>query len=121
MRWDSRLWATENVGEWATTPGCSSRLTIAGYAYNPKTAPFGGRSVIVLCPHHFYSWDAMYLSGNTVDKYHNPTPIAPGKWHIDNLRGFLPLILIHELTHAKSILTSKILCKTSFTSSPFSM
>lgn len=121
MRWDSRRWATEYVGEWAPVPECSNRPTLAGFAYNPKTAPFGGQSVIVLCPHNFYSWDAMYLSGNTVDRYHNLAPIATGKWHIDNLRGFLPAVLIHELTHAKSILAGKVLCKTSFISSPFSM
>ncbi|KAI0456269.1 hypothetical protein F5B21DRAFT_522729 [Xylaria acuta] len=105
LQFDGRKWTpNDEVGEWVSLQTCANSPTTSAYTYHPNSPPFGGESVIVLCQNYFPGWGARYTSGDTVGRYHNGAPVATNTYQMDYLWGYLPATLIHEFTHARSIM-----------------
>ncbi|KAH6620855.1 hypothetical protein B0J18DRAFT_430885 [Chaetomium sp. MPI-SDFR-AT-0129] len=104
-QFDSRKFTQNNqVGEWVALQTCANSPGTSAYTYHPNSPPFGGESVIVLCQNYLTGWDARYSSGNTVSAFHNSGPLPTNSLQMDYLWGYLPATLIHEFTHARSIM-----------------
>ena len=102
---DSRKWTPNNrVGEWVRLQTCANNPDMSAYAYHPNTPPFNGESVIVLCQGHLPGWSARYSQGDTPSRYHDGVPVVPNRYQMDYLWGYLPATLIHEFTHARSVM-----------------
>ncbi|KAJ8125576.1 hypothetical protein O1611_g8063 [Lasiodiplodia mahajangana] len=102
---DGRRWSANNeVGEWVDLRTCASSPATSAYTYHPNSPPFNQESVIVLCLDWFAGWDARYNAGDTVGRYHNGVPVTTNIYQMDYLWGYLPATLIHEYTHARSVL-----------------
>ncbi|KAL2199444.1 hypothetical protein P885DRAFT_30780 [Corynascus similis CBS 632.67] len=105
VKFDSRHYTINNpVGEWVVLQTCDNSPSTSAYTYHPNSPPFGGESVIVLCHGYFAGWAGRYSSGDTVSRFHNSAPLVTNRYQMDHLWGYLPATLIHELTHARSIM-----------------
>jgi hypothetical protein len=88
---------------------CAASPGTSAYTYHPTSPPYSGESVIVLCLDYVVNWAARYQQGDTVTAYHDREPLLANIYQLDHLWGYLPATLIHELTHAGSVMGNGIL------------
>ncbi|KAK4039672.1 hypothetical protein C8A01DRAFT_36376 [Parachaetomium inaequale] len=106
MEFDSRRWNSHQIGEWVALQTCTKNPGMSAYAYHPLSPPFFEESVIVLCLDYMVGWAARYSAGNTVAAYHDALPLVTNTYQMDYLWGYLPATLLHELTHARTVMKS---------------
>lgn len=82
---------------------------MSAFTYHPISPPFSGESVIVLCLDYMVGWAARYSQGDTVTGYHDNVPVVANTYQLDYLWGYLPATLIHELTHARTVMNGEVL------------
>lgn len=58
----------------------------------------------MLCRNYLPAWAARYSAGDVVGRHHNGLPVATNIYQMDYLWGYLPATLIHEFTHARSVM-----------------
>ncbi|KAK4163082.1 hypothetical protein QBC43DRAFT_301553 [Cladorrhinum sp. PSN259] len=59
-----------------------------------------------LCLGHIIKWTARYSAGDTVTNWHDSLPVLTNSLQMDYRWGYLPATLIHELTHAVTVMKS---------------
>ncbi|KAH6640643.1 hypothetical protein F5144DRAFT_590076 [Chaetomium tenue] len=105
VQFGDRRWTVDNpVGEWVALVTCTNSPATSAYTYHPTSPPFNEESVVVLCRNYLPAWSARYSAGDVVGRYHNGVPVATNMYQMDHLWGYLPATLIHEFTHAQSIM-----------------
>ncbi|KAK4162930.1 hypothetical protein QBC43DRAFT_335947 [Cladorrhinum sp. PSN259] len=105
-KFDTRKWDDLQIGQWLGMAAgkCSSNAGLSAYTYEFKVLGVPDESVIVLCPAKMRGWAARYSSGDVIFNYHGAPVDHDELKEVDYIWGYLPLTLIHEFTHAETVM-----------------